>query len=78
MLLTLSACATSIEADTRRQLPAAPSWVEPVRTPTPKAGDNPIAVAARERAGKAQANKIIIKFKGWYDGVRMELGGKDA
>lgn len=33
-----------------------------------------LAIAARERAGRKQANKIITNMARWYDGVRKAYG----
>jgi len=68
--MTLTGCAGSNNAVLRRDLPDPPAWVEPVVTPDPKPGDDALAVAARERAAKAQANSRITEFKGWYLSVR--------
>ena len=76
MTLMLAACATSTSVAVKRDLPAEPSWVAPVSTPLPKAGENTLAVAARERAAKAKANKIIASFRTWYEQVRKDYAGK--
>lgn len=67
---TLGACATSGNAVVERHLPPLPSYATPVKVQDPKAGDDPIAVAARERAGRVQANKRIDAVGAWYEDVR--------
>lgn len=66
----LSACQTSGSAQLARALPPAPGYVRTVTTPDPKAGEDALVVAARERLGKAQANCIIRNFSDWYERVR--------
>ena len=43
----------------RRDLPAPPAYLVPVLVPEPKAGENAVTVAARERAGRLKANTVI-------------------
>lgn len=57
----LSACWTSgsAQAVTPRTVPGAPGWLAPVQVRDPQLGEDPLLVAARERAGRIQANRII-------------------
>lgn len=71
----LSGCVTSDNPPLQRNLPAAPSYVRPVSVSDPKAGDDALVVAARERAGRIQANCVITSFKSWYEGVRTSYSG---
>jgi hypothetical protein len=43
-----------------------------VLTSNPKAGEDPLAVAARERAGRVQANARIGKVADWYKALRAQ------
>lgn len=73
MMATLSACARSNSAAVvARQLPPPPTWAAAVTVPDPKAGDDALAVAVRERGGRVQANRIIRQFEGWYQQLRTE------
>jgi type IV pilus biogenesis protein CpaD/CtpE len=67
---SLAACATSGNPGLARKLPLAPDYARPVLTADPKAGEDALIVAARERLGKAQANCIIQNFRNWYERVR--------
>lgn len=67
---TLGACAVSGRPPVARLLPAAPGYVEPVEVDEPRKGEDPVAVAARERAGRLKANGIIRDVRDWYQGVR--------
>jgi hypothetical protein len=79
VLGTLSACNTSGDRQLARSLPAAPSYARPVLTQDPKAGEDALIVAARERMGRAQANCVITNFRDWYDRVRADYAaGGDA
>lgn len=71
-MLMLSGCAGSGSAVLTRSLPQSPDWVEPVTTPEPRAGEDALVIAARERAAKAAANNKISEFKNWYEGVRAD------
>lgn len=49
-----------------RQLPAPPAYAQPVTVRAPKVGDPLLLIAARERAGRTQANARIVAFRKWY------------
>lgn len=68
MTLALANCAgsSSVREVVRRDIPAPPSYLAPVAVPEPKAGESVLAVAARERAGRLKANRIIIGARGQW------------
>lgn len=76
-LLSLSstACSTSGSGATvvPRQVPGAPSYMVPVQVKAPELGEDPYAVAARERAGRLQANRIIVKGAAEWNTIAAEL-----
>jgi len=59
----------------RRDLPAAPGYLNPVAVPDPKAGEDMLAVAARERAGRLKANTIIRNARAQWDKLRKTYRG---
>ncbi len=66
-----SACSTLPgEPPVARQLPAEPDFARPVKIADPRPGESAIVVAARERAGRLQANRVIEAFRGFYSSVR--------
>lgn len=70
LALALSACTTtSGRPVVQRQLPPFPAYAQPVKVKDPKAGEDPLAVAARERAGRVKANRVIEDLNEWYQGV---------
>jgi hypothetical protein len=54
----------------RRDLPAAPAYLQPVAVPDPKAGEAVVVVAARERAGRLKANHIIRNARAQWEKLR--------
>jgi hypothetical protein len=71
--LLLAACAGSgstLREVVRRDLPAAPAYLQPVAAPDPKAGEDAVAVAARERAGRLKANRIIRNARVQWEKLR--------
>jgi hypothetical protein len=72
LMTTLSGCVTSGSAPVpvARHLPAPPSYAKPVEVAEPKRGDDALLVAARERAGRKQANSRLTAFRNWYEDVR--------
>lgn len=72
----MSASCVNSGSPVRRDLPAAPEFAKPVVVPEPKRGETLILVAARERAGRLQANRIIVAFRDWYAGVRSDYAGE--
>jgi len=71
--LPLVACAGSasgIKDVIRRDLPAAPAYLAPVAVLEPKAGENALSVAARERAGRLKANTIIRNARAQWQKLR--------
>ena len=73
LTLTLSGCATSNSA-LNRTLPPPPEFARPVDVAQPKRGEHAVAVAARERAGRIQANHVIDSTVDWYNQVRRSYG----
>ena len=72
-MLPLAACAGSgseLKDVVRRDLPAAPAYLQPVAVVEPKAGENALSVAARERAGRLKANAIIRNARRQWEGLR--------
>lgn len=78
LTMTLAGCAGSTPAkvEVRRDLPQSPSWAIPVTVPAPKAGDDPLMVAGRERAGRGDANRRIVALRDWYEAVRADYAGE--
>ena len=71
--LLLAACAgsgSSLREVVRRDLPAAPAYLVPVTAPQPKAGEDLLSVAARERAGRLKANTIIRNARSQWEKLR--------
>ena len=71
--LLLAACAGSgsgLRDVVRRDLPVPPGYLAPVLVPDPKAGENAVNVAARERAGRLKANTIIKNARAQWDRLR--------
>ena len=54
----------------RRDLPAAPAYMQPVAVLEPKAGENAVNVAARERAVRLKANAIIRNARAQWEKLR--------
>jgi hypothetical protein len=44
--------------------------MKPVSVAAPKDGEPLLSIAARERAGRTQANRIITALRGWYSAVK--------
>lgn len=57
-----------------REMPAAPAFLRPVEVSEPREGEREIVVAARERAGRQQANAIIVQAREWIERVRKSYG----
>lgn len=54
-------------------MPPAPTYLAPVAVKTPALGEDPYAIAARERAGRLQANRVIVKAATEWNMVAAEL-----
>lgn len=76
LLLSLSVAGCSISGSPERQLPRAPDFARIVEVPDPKVGDDPLAIAAAERAGRIAANCIITSFDNWYEALRRSYAGE--
>ena len=72
--LSLMGCSTSgSQRVVARSIPAAPSYLTPVQVKTPALGEDPYAIAARERAGRLQANRIIVKAAAEWNMVAADI-----
>jgi hypothetical protein len=72
-MLLLTGCAGSgsgVREIVRRDLPAAPGYLAPVIVVEPRVGENAVAVAARERAGRLKANTIIRNARAQWEKLR--------
>ena len=72
-MLLLAGCAGSgsqLRDVVSRDLPVAPAYLQPVAMPEPRAGENAVAVAARERAGRLKANTIIRNARAQWEKLR--------
>lgn len=76
LLTTLGGCGSLPREPIARNLPATPSFAQPVNVAAPKVGEPMLAIAARERAGRKRANSTILNFRKWYGGVRKAYGAK--
>lgn len=56
-----------------RSVPGAPPYMQPVIVPNPKLGEDPYEIAARERAGRLQANRIIVRGATEWNRVAAEF-----
>jgi len=72
----LAGCVTSGRPVVERSLPPLPAYAQPVKVKDPKAGEDPLNVAARERAGRVKANRRIQDLGKWYEGVRSSYEGR--
>lgn len=57
-----------------RTLPPAPDYARPVKLAPLRESDDQLVVAARERAGRAEANDRISCFAAWYSDVKRNFG----
>jgi hypothetical protein len=72
----LMGCSTSGNASARvlpRAVPGAPSYLVPVHVANPVLGEDPFAIAARERAGRLQANRIIVRGSAEWNTMAAEF-----
>ena len=71
-MLPLAGCAgsSSLRDVIARDLPAPPAYLRPVTMVEPKAGEDLLAIAARERAGRLKANRIIGNARGQWEKLR--------
>jgi hypothetical protein len=69
-------CATSGEQSggLARRLPPPPGFLAAVSVPDPTAGEDLRVVAARERAGRVEANRRLGALRVWYAGLRENYG----
>lgn len=73
--LSLMGCSTSGSGATvlPRDIPPAPSYMKPVHVKDPVLAEDPYAIAARERAGRLQANRIIVKGAAEWNTMAAEF-----
>jgi len=77
LAMASAGCSTSSRKEPlARSLPAEPAFAREVGVPDPRVGEDVLVVAARERAGRLQANAVIRRFRGWYGEVRRGYGGQ--
>lgn len=76
LTLTLAGCATFADAPPERLLPVSPSYARPVEVSEPRRGEDPVEVAARERAGRVAANGRLTRFGAWYSCVRSDYAAE--
>lgn len=77
LTLMLSGCAKSADVSViRPNLPPPPDWAKAVSVTEPKADEDALVVAARERGGRIRANAVITNFHGWYENVRAGYAGE--
>lgn len=74
MTIWLASCATSGKPQLARSLPPRPDFAKPEAVPDPKAGEDAVTVAARERSGRVRANARLARFGAWYDDIRTQYG----
>ena len=53
--------ASSRQSVIPRVIPGPPAYMVPVIVKTPTLGEDPYQIAARERAGRLQANRVIVR-----------------
>lgn len=71
---SLMGCSTSGSANVlARDVPGAPSYMRPVGVADPKLGEDPYLIAARERAGRLQANRIIVRGSAEWNTMAAEF-----
>lgn len=78
-LTALTGCAGSRLTSTpvKRDLPPEPAFAREVHVKH-QATDDRLIAAGRERAGRQQANDIIVCFVDWYRKVRETYGREQA
>lgn len=71
---TLTNCATNKRTAPEpgtRQLPPAPSYLQPIKAPPVKEGDNLLVVAKQRGQIINRQNRIIVDTQKWIEGVRQ-------
>jgi hypothetical protein len=56
----------------------APAYLDPVKVQAPRRGESPVVDAARQAAGVAAANTIIVCAREDWDKMRARLGKADG
>lgn len=57
-----------------RVIPGPPAYLAPVFVAQPALGEDPYEIAARERAGRLQANRIIVNGAAEWNQIAAEIG----
>jgi len=77
LVMACAGCSTSGPREPlARNLPLEPAFAREVMVSDPRVGEDMLVVAARERAGRLQANAVIRRFRGWYGDVRRSYGAE--
>lgn len=77
--MVCAACAAPPKrAELDRQLPPPPAFARPVAVKEPQVGEYLLVIAARERAGRLEANARIQDFNEWYADLQRGYGGKGS
>lgn len=73
--LNLMGCSTSGNRGDvlPRSIPKAPDYMKPVYVADPVLAEDPYDTAARERAGRLQANRIIVKGANEWNTMASEF-----
>lgn len=64
-----------MQGSVKRDLPPLPEWAQIVSIAKPKAGEDVLLIAARERAGRGEANRRLSALSRWYDCLRNHYQG---
>lgn len=73
-MLALVGCTASnsgVREVIRRDIPGPPSYLSPVIVPEPKAGEDVLVIAGRERAGRLKANRIILGARSQWKAMQQ-------
>lgn len=76
LVMMLAGCATSGNEPLDRSLPAKPGYARPVIVSEPAEGENSIARAGRERAGRLANARRLNDFANWYDALKARFEAK--
>lgn len=75
---SLMGCSTSGSGKVLpRGVPGAPSYMVPVQVRDPVLAEDPYAIAARERAGRLQANRVIVKGAAEWNTMAADFAQQD-
>lgn len=76
----LGGCAssTAVRPETTAAIPPPPTYLHPVEVARPKAGENALLIAKRERLGRERANAVIGAARRDWECLRAGLAGEPA